>query len=130
MGKMTDVTIRGIDDDVYASFSAEARKRSVPIGELVTVVMRAFLDESSKDAHSRISFLSSLEVSQSDLEEVNGEISFSNLGRLQFNSDVTWETFDSRVTSIEEVGRLSYPKGFPRLPLLAKCHTVGKLLPI
>ena len=42
---MTDVTIRGIDDEVYASFSAEARKKNVPIGELVSQVMRIFLEE-------------------------------------------------------------------------------------
>lgn len=127
---MTDVTIRGIDDEVYSSFSAEARKRGVPIGELVTIVMRAFLDESTKESHGRISFLSSLEVSQADLAEVEREISFSNIGKLKFSSDVTWEMFSSKVMSLEEIGRLSYPDTFPRLALLSMCHDVGKFLPV
>ena len=34
---MTDVTIRGIEDDVYAKFTAEAKKRELSIGELTTL---------------------------------------------------------------------------------------------
>ena len=49
---MTDVTIRGIDDGVYSLFSAEARRRSVPIGELVTQVMRIFLEETSEKQYT------------------------------------------------------------------------------
>jgi hypothetical protein len=36
---MTDVTIRGIDDDVYSKFAAEAKRRGISIGELTTLAM-------------------------------------------------------------------------------------------
>lgn len=123
---MTDVTIRGIDKDVYSEFSAEARKKNVPIGELVTTVMRAFLEESSKDSQGRISYLDSLEVSQEDLEELEGTISFYHIGRLVFSNNVRWEIFSEKVSSIENVGKLTYPKSFPRLPFLTRCQTIGK----
>lgn len=123
---MTDVTIRGVEDEVYSQFSAEARKRGMSIGDLVTLVMRAFLEESAGMSQGRISYLSSLTVSQQDLEELEGSISFSDIGKLEFASDVKWETFSEKVTAIENVGRLTYPKSFPRLTFLAKCRTVGK----
>ena len=44
---MTDVTIRGIDDAVYGLFSAEARKKNIPIGDLVSQIMRIYLEEST-----------------------------------------------------------------------------------
>ncbi len=42
---MADVTIRGIDDEVYARFTGEAKKRGISIGELTTIVMRALVDD-------------------------------------------------------------------------------------
>ncbi len=123
---MTDVTIRGIEDNVYALFSAEARKKGISIGELVTIVMRAFLDESSKEGEDRISHLNSLQVSQKDLEELEGTVSFTGIGKLEFAADVKWETFSEKVTSVDRIGKLTYPKTFPRLPFLARCRTVGR----
>lgn len=125
---MTDVTIRGIDNEVYSRFSAEARKKSVSIGELVTVVMSAFLDETDIESQDRISYLDSLEVSQGDLEELDGTISFNHVGKLVFDRSVKWETFSEKVSSIENVGRVTYPKSFPRLPFLSRCRTVGRLV--
>lgn len=125
---MTDVTIRGIDDDVYSLFSAEARRRGVSIGELVTIVMRAFLDKFSGESKERISHMNSLVVSAEDLHALEGNIMFSHIGRLEFQDTVNWDIFSSKVTGLEEIGRLIVPKSFPRLALLTRCRAVGRLI--
>ena len=72
---MTDVTIRGIDDEVYATFSAEARKRNVPIGELVTQVMRIFLEETIEKTQV-IERIEDLTITKDQLESVGESIRF------------------------------------------------------
>ncbi|MFW9845000.1 MAG: hypothetical protein ACFFEV_10525, partial [Candidatus Thorarchaeota archaeon] len=68
---MTDVTIRGIDDSIYSLFSAEARRRSVPIGELVTQVMRIFLEETIEKRFI-VEGLDELTLTKKELESVGG----------------------------------------------------------
>ncbi|MFW9802490.1 MAG: hypothetical protein ACFFFC_07555, partial [Candidatus Thorarchaeota archaeon] len=72
---MTDVTIRGIDDQVYSLFSAEARRRSVPIGELVTQVMRIFIEETTEKSF-RVENLDELTLTRDELVSVGGAIAF------------------------------------------------------
>ena len=60
---MTDVTIRGIEDEVYAKFTAEAKKRNLSIGELTTIVMRALVEEIGTTNY-RISDLASLVITR------------------------------------------------------------------
>jgi hypothetical protein len=67
---MTDVTIRGIDDDTYAEFAAEAKKRGLAIGELTTIAMRSVIAESSKCC--KIGNLEYLTVTKEDLLSVEG----------------------------------------------------------
>jgi hypothetical protein len=125
---MTDVTIRGIDDDIYAMFSAEARKRAIPIGELVTAVMRAFLDQTNETEQNEVSSLPSIEVSQRDLQEVEGKIGFSHIARLDFLDDVQWDLFSKKVAYFRHIGKLTVPNNFPRLAVLALCKNLGKLI--
>ncbi|UCH04633.1 MAG: hypothetical protein JSW05_00280, partial [Candidatus Thorarchaeota archaeon] len=96
---MTDVTIRGIDDHVYSLFSAEARKRSVPIGELVTQVMRIFLEETSERTF-RVENLDDLTLTKDELKSVGRPIGFSGIKTLTISEDVDWESFDQYVDEI------------------------------
>ena len=100
---MTDVTIRGIDDDVYARFTGEAKKRGMSIGELTTVVMRALVDKSTSRAY-RIGNLVSLTVSK-DLDSLDGVVTFYSMKALEFEDDIGWETFDKHVAAIVNLGR-------------------------
>jgi hypothetical protein len=125
---MTDVTIRGIDDEIYALFSAEARKRGIPIGELVTLVMRAFLDKTNEMEQNEINSISHIEVSFKDLNEVEGRVGFSNISKLEFMDDVTWDLFSKKVAYIRNVAKLTVPGNFPRLGVLAMCKHVVKLI--
>ena len=42
------LTIRGIDRDTYHQVQMEALKRRVPVGQLVSEILRAWLDDGRK----------------------------------------------------------------------------------
>ena len=105
---MTDVTIRGIDDEVYARFTGEAKKRSMSIGELTTLVMRALVDETTTRTF-RIGDLGDLTVMKKDLDSLDGMVTFFNIKVLEFDDQIDWETFDKKVGAIVNVGTVKVP---------------------
>jgi hypothetical protein len=123
---MTDVTIRGIDDEVYARFTAEAKIRGMPIGELTTIVMRALVDETTTRTY-RIGDLSSLRVSKKDLDSLDGMVTFFNIKALEFEDQIDWETFEKHVGAIVNAGTVKIPSGITRFQVLTKCRAVGKV---
>lgn len=123
---MTDVTIRGIDDDVYSSFTAEAKKRNLSIGELTTIVMRALIDDVGTTNY-RIGNLSSLNVSRKDLESLKGPVLFHNIKLLEFTEDIDWNLFDKRVMSIKNCAKVVIPQSLTRFQVLTKCAQVGEV---
>ncbi|MFX0054856.1 MAG: hypothetical protein ACFFAX_03330 [Promethearchaeota archaeon] len=123
---MTDVTIRGIDDQVYSLFSAEARRRSVPIGELVTQVMRIFLEETTEKVF-RVENLDELTLTKDELESVGGPIGFSGIKTLTIAEDVDWELFDKYVDEIRKSKTVIIPKSLTKLQVLTKCRGVDKI---
>ncbi|MFW9787562.1 MAG: hypothetical protein ACFFE2_10265 [Candidatus Thorarchaeota archaeon] len=124
---MTDVTIRGIDDNVYSLFSAEARRRSVPIGELVTQVMRIFLEETSEKRFT-IEGMDELTLSRPELESVGGPIAFNGIKTLIINDDIDWELFDKYVDEIRKSKTVVIPKSLTKLQVLTKCRNVDKIV--
>ncbi len=124
---MTDVTIRGIDDNVYSLFSAEARRRSVPIGELVTQVMRIFLEETSEKVF-RVENLDELTINKKELESVGGPIGFSGIKTLTISKDVDWELFDQYVDEIRKSKTVIIPDSLTKLQVLTKCRDVDKIV--
>ncbi|OPY33139.1 MAG: hypothetical protein A4E32_00813 [Methanomassiliicoccales archaeon PtaU1.Bin124] len=123
---MTDVTIRGIDDEVYAKFTAEAKKREMSIGELTTIVMRALVEDISTTNY-RIGNLSSLQVSKKDLESLKGAVLFHNIKTLEFAEDIDWDTFDQRVMSIKNCTKVLIPHTLTRFQVLTKCAMVSEV---
>ena len=124
---MTDVTIRGIEDDVYSAFSAEARKRGVPIGELVTQVMRIFLEE-SLDRSYVVDSVDELDLTKAELESVGRPVVFQGLRTLTIADDVDWETFDKYVDQIRNSRTVIIPNTLTKLQVLTKCRKVKDLL--
>jgi hypothetical protein len=124
---VTDVTIRGIDDQVYSMFSAEARKRSIPIGELVTQVMRIFLEETSEKVF-RVENLDELTITKEELESVGGPIGFSGIKTLTIAEDVDWPLFDQYVDEIRKSKTVIIPKSLTKLQVLTKCRNVEKIV--
>jgi len=124
---MTDVTIRGIDDDVYSLFSAEARRRSVPIGELVTQVMRIFLEETS-EKHFTVEGLDELTLTKSELESVARPIVFQGIKTLTISDDVDWPLFDKYVDEIRKSKTVVIPASLTKLQVLTKCRNVDRVI--
>jgi len=87
---MTDVTVRGIADEVYNEFSAEARRQNKSIGELTTEAMR--LHPNERRVH-QVSDAQELRIFRLDLEEFNHAIIFSRIEHLIFEDDIDIETF-------------------------------------
>ena len=124
---MTDVTIRGIDDQVYSMFSAEARRRSIPIGELVTQVMRIFLEETSEKVF-RVESLDELTLTKAELESVGGPIAFSGIKTLTISKDIDWSVFDKYVDEIRKSKMVIIPDSLTQLQVLTKCRNVDKVV--
>lgn len=124
---MTDVTIRGIDDHVYSLFSAEARRRGVLIGELVTQVMRIFLEETSEKVF-RVENLDNLALTKDELESVGGPIGFSGIKTLTIAEDVDWELFEKYVDEIRKSKTVIIPKSLTKLQVLTKCRDVDNIV--
>ena len=123
---MTDVTIRGIDDDVYAKFTAEAKKRDLSIGELTTIVMRALVEEIGTTNY-RISDLNSLVITRKDLESLKGQVMLHRIKKLEIADDVDWDLFDRTVSSIKSSNVVLIPPSITRFQVLTKCSMVGEV---
>jgi hypothetical protein len=121
---MTDVTIRGIDDDVYAKFTAEAKKRNLSIGEMTTIVMRALVEDLGTTNY-RIGNLASLVITRKDLESLKGPVMLHSIKKLEFSDDVDWELFDRSVMSIKSCATVLIPPSITRFQALTKCSMVS-----
>ena len=125
---MTDVTIRGIDDDVYAKFTAEAKRRDLSIGELTTIVMRALVEDVGTTNY-RIGNLTALVVTRNDLVSLKGPVMFHNIKTLEFGDDIDWNLFDKSVMSIKNVAHVLIPTMLTRFQVLTKCANVSEVRP-
>ena len=123
---MTDVTIRGIDDDVYSRFAAEAKKRGIPIGELATKAMNDLILEAQAPRY-HLENLEHLSVSRSDLESIDGPIFFSGIEVLEFEDDVDWNVFKAHVERIQNVEKVLVPKGLSKFQVLTKSSNVEQV---
>lgn len=123
---MTNVTIRGIDDSVYLQFSAEATLRGMSIGDLTTQAMTSFLDQ-SKGPIYRIWNLDELVITANDLDSIDGVVNISNIDKLEFEKDVTWDKIKDRIQIIENVDKLIVPKTISKFQILTKVKNVGSI---
>jgi hypothetical protein len=123
---MSDVCIRGIDDDIYARFAAEAKKRGMAIGELATEVMREVVNKGASPSY-RIKDLDMLNVSKTDLESVDGRVVFSDIAVLNFEDDVTWPIFNEHVEMIKDVDMITLPKTLSKFQVLTKSKDVASI---
>jgi hypothetical protein len=121
---MTDVTIRGIDDETYSRFAAEAKRRGVSIGELTTQAMSSFIAADTGPSY-RIGDIDALTVSRSDLESLEGPVTLENIDMLEFDGTVDWPTFSQKVKRIENVDLLVLSKGLSKFQVLTKSKNVS-----
>jgi hypothetical protein len=120
---MTDVTIRGIDDDTYAQFAAEAKKRGLAIGELTTIAMQSVISESSAPC-CKIGEIEYLTVTKNDLLSIDGPVTLENIELLDFDESVDWTTFKEHVKEIRHVELIRLPKTLSKFQVLTKSKDV------
>jgi hypothetical protein len=123
---VTDVTIRGIDDEVYARFAAEAKKRGIPIGELATEAMKDLVDRAIGPSY-RIADLDLLSVSRSDLESMDRPVVFADIDVLEFENDVDWTIFKDHVERINDVALVLLPKSLSKFQVLTRAKDVAAI---
>ena len=124
---MTDVTIRGIDDAVYGLFSAEARKKNIPIGDLVSQIMRIYLEEST-DFGYVIEGIDELTITKDQLESVGEPISFLSIKSLTIDESVDYELFKKYVDEIRRCKTLTLPKTLTKFQVLTRCKNITKII--
>lgn len=140
--KKKTITIRNIDEELYAKASALARTIGETVGEVINEALRVFLSlaEGSYELVQKmregmettlktvvVGDLDELIVSKSDLESVEGRVRFRNIKKLVFDNTVDLETFNRKVHSIVFVSEVIIPKNIAKLKALAKMKFVKKI---
>lgn len=122
--EVTDVTIRGIEDETYSEFSAEARRQNKSIGEITTEAMRSYLEKlyPAKEKIHTISYVEELRLSKLDLEEFAKPIVLSYIEHLIVEDDVDLDTFERYISRIEYCEHIEVPRHFPKLYTYSKCR--------
>ena len=120
---MTDVTIRGIEDDTYSKFAAEAKRRGMSIGELTTEAMNEVVTRGMLPSY-RLEDLDELPVSRSDLESLDGPVVIQNVEVLEFADDVDWNVFKEHVQRIENVELIKTSKSLSKFQILTRARNV------
>jgi hypothetical protein len=123
---MTNVTIRGVDDETYLQFSAEATLRGMSIGDLATQAMRSFLEQSKGPVY-RIGNMDKLTVSRNDLESIDGMVVISNIDHLEFEPEVDWPLIKDHIQAIQNVDTLIVPRTVSKFQMLTKASNVDQI---
>jgi hypothetical protein len=145
ISKLKNVTIRGIDSDIYDQFSHKIKNLRMNLGDAITKMMKDIivdLDESLDDlpalrirttfnnfALERLSInhYDRLKIGRADLEEANAKVSFSHIEKLTFLPDVTREIFTRYVQSVTHCGIVRVPSIFPKLIMYSKLQFCDKI---
>ena len=143
--KLKNVTIRGIDSDIYDQFSHKIKNLRMNLGDAITKMMKDIiidLDESLDDlpalrvrttfnnlALERLSInhYDRLKIGRADLEEANAKVSFSHIDKLTFLPDVTREVFTRYVISVTHCGTVRMPSIFPKLIMYSKLQFCDRI---
>ncbi|GGP21452.1 hypothetical protein GCM10007981_13330 [Thermocladium modestius] len=149
-GEKKQVTIKGVDKELYERAVQLSREMGMTAGELVNKALRAVIsltDAATKTVAGAaqavgetgkaftegargvkvITGVDELTVTKADLQAVDSPISFRGIRRLEFADDVDWDTFNSKVSSITMCGVVVLPRGVPKLKALEKCSMVNKV---
>ena len=120
---VTDVTIRGIEDETYSQFASEAKKRGISIGEYTTSAMKAMIATSAAPVY-RIGMMEHLTVTKVDLESIEFPVILSNIEVLDFDDTVDWPTFNRQVKEINNVELIRTHRSLSKFQVLTKAKNV------
>lgn len=141
--KKKTITIRNIDEDLYAKASAFARAIGESVGDIINEALRVFLsiaEGSFEVAHKlkegvestlktiTISDVEELLVTKEDLEGIEGKIKFRNIKKLIFEKNIDWNLFDRKVQLIVFADEVHLPENIPKLKALSKMKFVKRII--
>jgi len=144
------VTIKGIDKELYEKAVQLSREMGMTAGELVNKALRMVMsvtDAATKTVAGAVQAvgesgkafaegakgvkvvtgIDDLTITKADLESSDSPVSFRGIKRLEFADDVDWDTFNAKVSSIVMCGTVVLPRSLPKLKVLEKCSMVNKV---
>ncbi|MFX1285958.1 MAG: hypothetical protein ACFFB5_20110 [Promethearchaeota archaeon] len=116
------VGIRGLDPQLYTEIGIRAKQLNITVSELINDIFSQYLTAESDE--ESISGVDVLDISNEDLKVLES-IKFIDIGRLNFHSDITRESFKN-VKEIQRVDSISIPSHL-YLPLLKIVRHCGKI---
>lgn len=131
--QVKNVTIRGLDADVYRDFASLSKSLGKNIGEVVTSLMDSFLAEQgatrtfSFKAGGRteeellIEDMDYLKITNKDLVTSKRKVRFDEIKELVFSEDVEFSAFDKFVVQISDCDTVRFPETLPKLLAISKC---------
>lgn len=147
-----DVTIRGVNPELYNSVAELSRRLGISIGEAINEAMKLFLDarsglitsigpllEGMRTAGKSIgeglsnltpvpiSDVEEMELSKEDFEKFGRRVLITNVRKLILSQDVDEKTIEKYVAVIRNCEEVSFPKGLSKLLALSKCRNVKKV---
>lgn len=140
--ELKNISIRGVNADVYDLFSDKVKNLELNIGQALTKLMEdviADFDETFPEVSSEsfktlaklkkgnIQHQRKLSISKNDLVSADMRFYFQHIDHLEFAADVDLETFEKFVGGIQHVDNVRLPNIMPRLKVLAfvqHCHNV------
>ncbi len=146
-GGKKDVTIRGLDSELYRRASEIAKKMGVSVGEVFNEALRTFIAivdgvtsafepiaQGISGGISKvipkeavpIAGLDELEINDEDLEELGKRVIFSDIGKLTLN--VSKENFERYVVLIKGCDEVIIPSKIPKLLVLSRARGVKRLV--
>lgn len=134
-GRVKNVTIRGIEAEIYNEFSQQMKILGMTMGDAISKMMsdvlkdfdETFPDLSAKSLRTRarlpkavISHHDELTVGAKDLIEANARVTFSHMGLLEIGPDVTRELFLRHVGRITHSDTVRIPAILPKLVVYSR----------
>lgn len=125
-----DVTIRGLESEVYRSFSSLAKEMGKTVGELMNEAMKLYMrilrlpGELSRRIPASIDGLEELTVEGSEIKELGRPVIFRNIKKLVLKID---REALSNIIAIDGCEELVIPRDLPKLEVLSKCSGVKKI---
>ncbi|MFW9915470.1 MAG: hypothetical protein ACFFGZ_07640 [Candidatus Thorarchaeota archaeon] len=141
-GRVKNVTIRGIEAEIYNEFSQQMKIFGMTMGDAITKMMsdvlkdfdETFPDLSAKSLRTRarlpkavISHHDELTVGAKDLIDANARVTFSHMGLLEIGPDVTRELFLRHIARITHSDTVRIPAVLPKLVVYSRvqfCDTI------
>lgn len=147
-----DITIRGLNPELYRGVAELSKRLGVSIGEIMNEAMKLLLDARgelmtglgplmegiwsagkalsegiSNLAPVPISGVEEVELSKEDFARFGRRILITDIRRVIFSQDVDEETLEKYVAVIRNCDEVSFPKSTSKLLALSKCRNVGKV---